>query len=116
MTTKEAVKTMVLALEDKKAEDVQVLQVENLTTLADYFVLCSGNSAPQLRALAENVEKKMKEEYGVLPHHTEGYPANSWILLDYGFALVHIFDKETRAFYGLDKLWADAAKVDPATW
>ena len=103
LTPKEIALLAAKALDSKKGLDIKVLETGHLTTLADYFVLCSGSSGPQLRALAENVEKKMKEEYGVLPHHTEGYPANSWILLDYGFALVHIFDKETRAFYGLDK-------------
>ena len=78
---------------------------------ADYFVLCSGSSAPQLKALADAGEKAMKD-HGILPHHVEGHRGGTWILQDYGDVVVHVFDKEARAFYDLDRLWADAKTVD----
>ena len=87
------------------------LETDGLTTLADYFVLCSGSSAPQLKALADAGEKAMKD-HGILPHHVEGHRGGTWILQDYGDVVVHVFDKEARAFYDLDRLWADAKTVD----
>ena len=74
-------------------------------------MLCSGSSAPQLKALADAGEKAMKD-HGILPHHVEGHRGGTWILQDYGDVVVHVFDKEARAFYDLDRLWADAKTVD----
>ena len=111
MTLKEMALLLAQAMDSKKGKDIRVLETDGVTTLADYFVLCSGSSAPQLKALADAGEKAMKD-HGILPHHVEGHRGGTWILQDYGDVVVHVFDKEARAFYDLDRLWADAKTVD----
>lgn len=111
MTPKEMALLLAQAMDSKKGKDIRVLETDGLTTLADYFVLCSGSSAPQLKALADAGEKAMKD-HGILPHHVEGHRGGTWILQDYGDVVVHVFDKEARTFYDLDRLWADAKTVD----
>ena len=111
MTPKEMALLLAQAMDSKKGKDIRVLETDGVTTLADYFVLCSGSSAPQLKALADAGEKAMKDHV-ILPHHVEGHRGGTWILQDYGDVVVHVFDKEARAFYDLDRLWADAKTVD----
>ena len=111
MTPKEMALLLAQAMDSKKGKDIRVLETDGVTTLADYFVLCSGSSAPQLKALADAGEKAMKD-HGILPHHVEGHRGGTWILLCLGDVVVHVFDKEARAFYDLDRLWADAKTVD----
>ena len=111
MTPQEMALLLAQAMDSKKGKDIRVLETDGVTTLADYFVLCSGSSAPQLKALADAGEKAMKD-HGILPHHVEGHRGGTWILQDYGDVVVHVFDKEARAFYELDRLWADAKTVD----
>lgn len=111
MTPKEMALLLAQAMDSKKGKDIRVLETDGVATLADYFVLCSGSSAPQLKALADAGEKAMKD-HGILPHHVEGHRGGTWILQDYGDVVVHVFDKEARAFYDLDRLWADAKTVD----
>ena len=111
MTPKEMALLLAQAMDSKKGKDIRVLETDGVTTLADYFVLCSGSSAPQLKALADAGEKAMKD-HGILPHHVEGHRGGTWILQDYGDVVVRVFDKEARAFYDLDRLWADAKTVD----
>ena len=111
MTPKEMALLLAQPMHSKKGKDIRVLETDGVTTLADYFVLCSGSSAPQLKALADAGEKAMKD-HGILPHHVEGHRGGTWILQDYGDVVVHVFDKEARAFYDLDRLWADAKTVD----
>ena len=111
MTPKEMALLLAQAMDSKKGKDIRVLETDGVTTLADYFVLCSGSSAPQLKALADAGEKAMKD-HGILPHHVEGHRGGTWILQDYGDVVIHVFDKEARAFYDLDRLWADAKTVD----
>lgn len=111
MTPKEMALLLARAMDSKKGKDIRVLETDGVTTLADYFVLCSGSSAPQLKALADAGEKAMKEN-GILLHHVEGHRGGTWILQDYGDVVVHVFDKEARAFYDLDRLWADAKTID----
>ena len=111
MTPKEMALLLAQAMDSKKGKDIRVLETDGVTTLADYFVLCSGSSAPQLKALADVCEKALKDA-GEPPHHIEGHRGGTWILQDYGDVVVHVFDKEARAFYDLDRLWADAKTVD----
>ena len=111
MTPKEMALLLAKALDSKKGQNIRVLATDGVTTLADYFVLCTGTSAPQLKALADAGEKAMKEA-GIRPHHIEGHRGGTWILQDYGDVVVHLFDKEARAFYDLDRLWEDAVAVD----
>ncbi|MDD3839068.1 MAG: ribosome silencing factor [Clostridia bacterium] len=94
-------------LKDKKAKDIISLDIHELTVIADYFVICHGNSTREARALAEEVEEKMQlKGYRLL--RKEGLDLSKWVLLDYGSVIVHIFRKDEREFYGLERLWADA--------
>ena len=103
MTPKEMALLLAKALDSKKGQDILVLETDGVTTLADYFVLCTGTSAP--------AEKSMKEQ-DILPHHIEGHRGGTWILQDYGDVVVHLFSPEAREFYDLDRLWQDARTVD----
>jgi len=105
------VKIAVKALDSKKGVGLKVLKVEDLTSIADYFIIANGNSSTQIKALADEVEFKLEQE-GITVGHREGYSGGKWVLLDYGPVIIHIFHPETRDFYGLEKLWADAKEVD----
>ena len=111
MTPKEMAIAMAKALDSKKGQDILVLETDGLTSLADYFVLCTGTSAPQLKALADTVEKTMKENE-IMPNHIEGHRGGTWILQDYGDVVLHLFSEEAREFYDLDRLWQDATRMD----
>ena len=93
-------------LDSKKARDIKVLHVEDKTVIAEYFVLCTGNSSTQVKALAGEVEFRT-EQRGLPPYSVEGRDNNSWILLDYSNVIVHIFSREAREFYNLEKLYED---------
>ena len=97
-------------LDNKKGHEVRVLHVEEKTSIADYFVLCTGNSGTQVKALAGEVEFKL-EQRQVVADNVEGRGNNSWIVVDYGNVVVHIFSREARDFYNLDKLYGDAPVV-----
>lgn len=111
-TAKELALLAARALSDKKAREVQALEIADLTTLADYFVIASGTSSTQINALVDNVEKVLTEEAGENPLHREGYRDGTWVLLDYGCIAVHVFSPEARAFYGLEHLWRDGTPLD----
>ena len=100
------------ALDSKKGRDIKVLEIDKITTLADYFVIATGSSNTQINALVDNVEKMMLEEAGEQPLHREGYRGGTWVLLDYGCVAVHVFNEEARAFYGLERLWSDGHALD----
>lgn len=109
------IQTIVEALDLKKAEDIQVLEIKDLTIIADYFVIANGNSSTQTKAIADEVEYQMKEK-GIYPNSIEGHQSAQWIILDYGDIMVHVFYKETRQFYNLERLWHDAKQVDVSDW
>ena len=111
MTPKETALLLAMALDSMKGLDIKVLETGHLTTLADYFVLCSATSTTQIKALADACEKEMKEA-GEPPHHVEGHRGGTWILLDFSAVVVHIFNEEAREFYDLERLWSDAVPVD----
>ena len=96
-------------LEDKKAKDIRIVDIKELSTLADYFVLSSGTSVTHIKMLSDEVEKRMEEE-NVKILHREGYNSARWILIDYGSVVVHIFHEEDRDFYNLERLWSDGMK------
>lgn len=100
------------ALSEKKGREIQVLEISDLTTLADYFVLATGSSNTQINALVDNVEKVLTEQAGEEPLHREGYRGGTWVLLDYGCIAVHVFSAKAREFYGLERLWRDGKNVD----
>ncbi len=112
MTPKETALVLAKALDSRKGIDIKVLETGHLTTLADYFVLCSATSTTQIKALADACEKVMKEEYDETPHHVEGHRGGTWVLLDFSAVVVHIFNEEAREFYDLERLWSDATPVD----
>ena len=98
-------------LDSKKAQNIKLLKVTDQTIIADYFVICTGNSNTQMKALADEVEYKLGLD-GVKPQSIEGASEALWIVLDYSCVIVHIFNKETREFFKLEKLWCDAEDID----
>ena len=106
-TPKELALAIAEVLDSKKGHNIKVLYVEDKTSITDYFVLCTGNSSTQVKALAGEVEFKIGER-DVLPHNVEGRGNDTWIVVDYSNVIVHIFSREARDFYNLDKLYADA--------
>lgn len=99
------------AAEEKKAQNVVALDMSGVSLIADYFVICSGRTATQVQAIADNVEKEFKAA-GMHFLHREGYREGKWLLLDYGAVVVHIFQEDQRSFYNLERLWGDAALVN----
>lgn len=111
MTARETAIAIANALDDKKAQDIKVLQIEDLTVVTDYFVIANGTSTTQVKALAEEVEFQL-EKKGIRPKHIESSENRSWILMDYNAVIVHIFLPEAREFYDLERLWADGLPVE----
>ena len=111
LSEKEMIAIAVKALDGKKGKDIKVLHTADQTTLADYFIICSGTSNTQVRALADAVEEAMSGA-GVEPHHIEGHRGGQWTLMDYSSVVVHVFTEEGREFYSLERLWSDADPVD----
>ena len=107
MTPREMAKLLAGELEDKKGRELRVLEVTELTVLADYFLICTATSSIHAKTLGDACEMLMKDR-GVLPHHVEADKNRQWILLDFGCVVVHVFMEEQRKFYGLERLWADA--------
>ena len=97
------------ALKDKKAKDILSINIEKLTTIASYFVICSGTSSTHIKTIADSVDEKLSQK-GIQFLHKEGYNTARWILLDYGDIVVHIFHQEDREFYNLERLWNDGEK------
>ncbi|MBR4949560.1 MAG: ribosome silencing factor [Clostridia bacterium] len=104
-------KTAVEALEEVKGEDIKVIKIDELTVLADYFIIATGNSTTQIKALADRVDQQLSLK-GIEPYHREGFSSGSWILLDYNSVVIHIFHPETRDFYNLEKLWNDGEVIN----
>lgn len=98
-------------LDEHKAIDITVMEVGAITSIADYFVIASGSSANQVRSLADYVEEVLGKE-DIRPLRSEGYQSGDWVMQDYGDVLIHIFRRETRDFYDLERLWVDAIDVD----
>ena len=101
----------VKALDSKKGKEIRLIRIDKITTLAEYFVICTGTSNTQINALCDAVEKELTEK-GEEPLHREGYRGGTWVLLDYGCVVVHVFNDEARKFYSLEHLWADGEEVD----
>ncbi len=110
MTSENILKIAAKALDDKKGENISVLKIEEISSLAEYFLIATATSSTHVRALTDETEQKLKEA-GVLPHHTEGR-STGWNILDYGSVIVHIFTPHDREYYDLDRMWADAEIID----
>ena len=106
----ELTKKIVKALDDKLARDIEVIKTEEVTIVADYFVIATANSNTHVRALADEIEYQLEQE-DIHPDHIEGR-ATGWVLMQYGGVVVHIFLEDSRQYYNLERLWDDAAKVD----
>ena len=111
MTDREELEIAVKALDSRKAKNITALKVEDLTILANYFIIASATSTTQVKALADEVEYQLGEKGGK-PKSIEGYQSQTWIVLDYYDIIVHVFLEETRDFYQLERLWADGTPVD----
>lgn len=107
METKDIAQKIAAAANDKKAKDILLLNMEGLSPVTDFYVICSAGNSTLVKAIADNIEDKLAEA-GVHPTHKEGYADARWVLLDYGDVVAHVFLEEERDFYNLEQLWSDA--------
>lgn len=118
MTDKNNIKALagkaILALEDKKAEDIRVIDISEVSVIADYFIIANGSNVSQIQAMADEVEERLYKA-GCPLKQKEGYNSANWVLLDFGDIIIHIFDKENRLFYDLERIWRDGVLMDPDT-
>lgn len=108
--SKEMARIAVAALEEKKAKDIKVLNISDVSVLADYFIIASGNNRNQVQAMADEAEERLGKA-GYQPRQVEGYQTANWILLDYQDIIIHVFDEENRLFYDLERIWRDGSVV-----
>lgn len=111
MDSREMAKAAVFGLEDKKGDNIQIIDISNVSVMADYFIIASGNNRNKVQAMANNVEEKL-HDIGVHPRQIEGYQTANWILMDFNDIIVHIFNEEDRLFYNLEKIWLDGKVID----
>lgn len=104
--------TIYNAIDDKKGGNTRILDISEITTISDYFVITSGNNYNQVRAIADNVEEELLKKHGMKPERVEGYNNGEWILLDYIDYVIHIFDKEQRLFYDIERIWSDGKEIE----
>jgi ribosome-associated protein len=97
---------------NKKAEEIVVLDLRGISSFTDFFVICSATSEPQLKAIAGEIETRLKEEHAIRALAVDGFPASQWIVLDYLQVVVHIFHRDKREFYSLEDLWGDAPRIE----
>ena len=110
---KEMVKTAVAALEDKKGEDIRIIDISDVTVIADYFIIATGSNINQVQALVDNVQEALFKT-GHETNKIEGYHTGAWVLLDYNHIIIHVFSKEDRLFYDLEKIWKNGKTVEVA--
>lgn len=110
MNSSEAAKLAITALEDKKAEDIKVIDISEVSVIADYFIIATGTNRSQIQALSDNVEETLGKA-GIPLRQVEGYDNANWVLLDFRDVIVHIFDKENRLFYDLERIWRDGRMI-----
>jgi iojap-like ribosome-associated protein len=108
--SKEMARLTYEALDEKKAEDITVLEIGDISVLADYFIIANGTNSSQVQALVDNVQEVLGKN-GYLPKRIEGVRSTNWVLLDYGDVVVHVFSKEDRLFYDLERIWRDGKRV-----
>lgn len=110
MDNKELVKVAVELLEEKKAENIKVLDIHEISVMADYFIIASASNLSQVKAISDQLEQKLFEN-GLKLLHSEGYQTARWVLLDFGNIIIHIFYKDEREFYQLERVWGDAKEI-----
>lgn len=111
MNAKEMLKIAYEALDDKKGEELRIIDISQISVMADYFLIASGGSTTQVQALVDNVEEKLAEKK-VHAKRIEGNRTSGWVLMDYGDIVVHVFDRENRLFYDLERIWSDGKEVE----
>ncbi len=99
------------AAADKKAEDIQIIDLQGVSSFTDYFVVCSGMSDPQLKAIASGIRTTIRDDFGIGPLSEDGYPASHWVVIDYAQVVVHVFHADKREFYTIEDLWGDAPRI-----
>src|ERR1700761_9590406 len=102
----------VTAAEDRKAVDPVILDLREISTITDYLVICSAQSEPQLKAIANSVVKTLKDDHALSPFAVVGFPASQWVVIDYGDVMLHLFHEDKRGVYALEDLWSDAKKIE----
>lgn len=105
------VKCIVKSLSEKKAYDINTMNIKDISVICDFFIIASGNSNVQVKALVDEVEFKLSNEFNIHPKNVERYQSANWVILDYNDIVIHIFDRNTREFYDLDKMWSDGEKI-----
>lgn len=110
--TLDVVKRIRNVIDDKKGEDISILDISEVSVVADYFVVASANNINQLNAIRDEIEEVMYKEYGLNPKNVEGKRNSTWMLIDYGDVIVHLFTKEDRAFYDLERIWKDGKRIE----
>lgn len=108
--SKDMARIAVEALEEKKAEDVKVIEISNISVIADYFIIANGTNSSQVQALVDGVEDSLGKQ-GYLPKRIEGTKSSNWILMDYGDVIIHVFSKDDRLFYDLERIWGKGTNV-----
>lgn len=112
---KNMLKLILEALEDKKANDIRVIDITSVSTIADYFVIAGGSNANQIQAMCDNVDEKLGRA-GYVNRQIEGYQNANWILMDYKDIVIHLFDSENRLFYDLERIWRDGRLMEEQEW
>lgn len=111
MDSKELAKLAIKALEDKKGDNIRIIDIAGISILGDYFIVAEGSNHSQIQAMVDNVEKELAKEK-VYPKQIEGYETANWVLMDYLDIIVHVFDRESRSFYDLERIWRDGKIMD----
>jgi ribosome-associated protein len=111
ITPEHLAKTCAELASNKKAEDIVILDLRAISTFTDFFVICSATSEPQIKAITNEIETRLREDYSIRPVAIDGFPASQWIVLDYLQVVVHVFHRDKRAFYSLEDLWGDAPRL-----
>ena len=104
--------TIYNAIDDNKGVNTRILDISAITTISDYFIVTSGNNYNQVRAIADNVEEELLKKHGMRPQRVEGYNNGEWILLDYIDYVIHVFDREQRLFYDIERIWSDGKEIE----
>ncbi len=112
----EILRVAVQSLDSKKGKDIEVLQIDNITVMTDYFIICTGTSATHVKALTDEVEYQITQQLSLEPIHKDRNDGGKWMLLDYAGVMIHIFCEQSRDFYKLERLWADGTQVDIQNW
>tara|TARA_R110002096_G_scaffold206192_8_gene392370 strand:+ start:11903 stop:12280 length:378 start_codon:yes stop_codon:yes gene_type:complete len=108
----ELAKTAATLADDMQAEEIMVLDLKGISSITDYFVICTGTSKPHLKAIQREIREKLKNDHGVAPASADGKPESEWVVLDYGDVIVHVFHTDKRGHFALEDLWGDAPRIE----